>query len=324
MIRVALDVLGGDSAPASTLEGARQSLEHWPDEFELVLVGPRDVIQEGASRLTPHRVSGIEAPVAIDPSEPPALAVRRTPHSSVARGVQAVRDGRADAFVSAGPTGATMVASVLTLGLRSGVDRPPAAALFPTTRDRVLVLDVGANVNVEAHQLHQFGQLGAMYARGVMGRTRPRVGLLAMGEEEPLGGTRAAAYRLLSDDSSLNFIGSVEGHRILTGHCDVVVCGGFVGNVLLKFYESLAGLVTHVFEQAGVPAGPEIETALRSLDYTEYGGAPLLGVNGIAVICHSGSPPSGIMNGIRTAFELVGSGFNSIFADTPQPVTGIA
>ncbi len=291
------------------MAGARRALEAWPDDIALLLVGPGRVAEAELERFPRDRVTWLAAEERIDPAEPPALAVRRKPDSTVVRGLEAVRDGRADAFVSAGSTGATVVASVLTLGLLPGVDRPPVGALFPTASGRVLVLDVGANVDARPDQLHQFAHLGSIYFRHALSMDRPRVGLLNMGQEEERGGgVVTTAHGLMSADPGLEFVGNVEGHHIVTGSCDVLVCSGFVGNVLLKFYESIAEFVLQVFREAGVGEGGQLDEALRFLDYAEYGGAPLLGVDGVTVICHGASPARAIMNGIRMAADGAASG----------------
>ncbi|WP_419860007.1 phosphate acyltransferase PlsX [Candidatus Palauibacter sp.] len=313
MIRVALDLMGGDAAPEATLDAAEGALDAWPDDLSLLLVGPRSLLRGERTRFPRDRVAWLPAEESIDPAEPPALAVRRKADSTVVRGLGAVRDGTADGFVSAGPTGATVVASVLTLGLLPGVDRPPVGALFPTATGRVLVMDVGANVDVTPRQLHQFAHLGSTYLRRTLSIERPRIGLLNIGAEGEKGGdVMATAHGLLSADTELDFIGNVEGHLIVTGACDVLVCGGFVGNVLLKFYESIAEFVLEIFRNAGVGEGGRLGEALRFLDYAEYGGAPLFGVDGVTVICHGTSPARAIMNGIRTAADCAASGFTSV------------
>ncbi|MCG8467809.1 MAG: phosphate acyltransferase PlsX [Gemmatimonadetes bacterium] len=308
MIRVALDVLGGDAAPETPLAGARAALEAWSDEVSLALVGPEGPIRSLLGEFPPENVSWLPAEDRIDVADPPALAVRRKPDSTIVRGLQAVRDGQVDAFVSAGSTGALMVGSVLTLGVLPGVDRPPVAALFPTATGRVLVLDVGANIHVRPHHLHQFAHLGSIYLRDRFGTERPRVALLNMGEEEEKGGdVSIAAHGLLSGDDGIEFVGNIEGHQIITGDCDVIVCGGFVGNVLLKFYESISGFILGIFEESGLGSGGDLNAVLKFLDYTEYGGAPLLGVNGVTIICHGASPARAIKNAIRTAIDTVRS-----------------
>ncbi len=312
MIRVALDVLGGDAAPEAPLEGALAALARWPDELSIALVGPEALLAPRMSAFPSDRVELIEADQRIEPSEAPVLAVRRKPGSTIVRGLEAVRDGRADAFISAGSTGAVMAASVLTLGVLPGVDRPPVGALVPTERGRVLVLDVGANIHVRPHQLHQFAHLGSIYVRASLGKRRPRIGLLNVGEEERKGDESAvAAYALLSDDPAIDFVGNVEGHQIIAGAVDVLVCGGFVGNVLLKFYESMAGFILGILRGSGVADVADVadlDRMLRFLDYAEVGGAPLLGVDGVVVICHGSSPPRAIENALRAAIDSVTSG----------------
>lgn len=308
MIRVALDVQGGDGAPETPIAGARAALEAWPDEVSILLVGPEELAERVLPDLPSEGVSWVAAQERIDPNEPPVLAVRRKPQSSIVRGLETVRDGEADAFVSAGSTGALLVGSVLTLGVLPGVDRPPVAALFPTATGRVLVLDVGANIHVRPHQLHQFAHLGSIYLRNRFSTPRPRVALLNVGAEEEKGGdVSIAAYGLLSQDEGLEFVGNIEGHQIITGDCDVIVCGGFVGNVLLKFYESISGFIMGVFEDSGLDSAKDLKAVLKFLDYTEYGGAPLLGVDGVTIICHGASPARAIKNGIRTAIDSVTS-----------------
>ncbi|MDX1394551.1 MAG: phosphate acyltransferase PlsX [Gemmatimonadota bacterium] len=309
MIRVALDVLGGDSAPGTPIQGALAALDEWPDGFSVLLVGPPDLIEPHLGGAPRDRIGVIPASEAIDPAEPPALAVRRKRDSSIVRGLEAVRDGEADALISAGSTGAVMAASVLTLGVLPGVNRPPVGAMFPTATGHMLVVDVGAHVNARAHQLHQYARLGSIYLRDSHAVAHPRVGLLNVGEEEEKGDDVAvAAYRLLAADDQIQFVGNVEGHQIIQGPCDVLVCSGFVGNALLKFYESMAGFVVGVLRESGIQQQSEIDRILKFLDYTEYGGAPLLGVAGVTIICHGASPPRAIKNATRAAIESVRSG----------------
>ncbi|MFV1985818.1 MAG: phosphate acyltransferase PlsX [Gemmatimonadota bacterium] len=309
MIRVALDVLGGDLAPEAPIEGALEALAAWPDELEISLVGPPEAIEPLLGDAPRERLTVIPAHEVIEPGEAPALAVRRKRDSSIVRGMEAVRDGEADALISAGSTGAVMAASVLTLGVLPGVNRPPVGAMFPTTEGHMLVVDVGAHVNARPHQLHQYARLGSIYLRDSHGMERPRVGLLNVGEEEEKGDDVAvAAHRLLAADKRIHFVGNVEGHQIILGPCDVLVCSGFVGNALLKFYESMAGFVVGVLRESGIEQQTEIDRILKFLDYTEYGGAPLLGVAGVTIICHGASPPRAIKNATRAAIDSVKSG----------------
>ena len=308
MIRIALDVLGGEAAPNAPIIGAQEAVRAWTDEINLLLVGPEEVVVSRLSEFPEGTVKWVPADEAIDLGEPPVLAVRRKPRSSIVRGLEAVRDGEADAFVSAGSTGAIVVASVLTLGLLPGIDRPPVGVLFPTATGRVLVLDVGADIDVRPAQLQQYAHLGSSYLSDGQSMKRPRVGWLNVGEEaDKGGGVSVAAYGLLAADSGIKFVGNVEGNQIIAGVCDVVVCGGFVGNVLLKFYESIRDFVVGVLREEGLGEVGDLDGVLRVLDGTEYGGAPLFGVDGVSVICHGGSPPRAIKNAIRTAMDAVSS-----------------
>lgn len=316
MVRVALDAMGGDGAPATPVAGAAAALAEHPDDLEILLVGAPAALEtalEGGAE--PARLRVLPASDVIGVDEPPALAVRRKRHSSIVVGLEAVRRGDAEAFVSAGSTGAVMAASLLVLGPLPGVDRPAIGAVFPTSRGPALVLDAGANVDSRPAHLHQFAHLGSIYARELLGVSRPRVGLLNVGEEEEKGDERAVAvHRLLRDDATLRFVGNVEGHQIIAGACDVLVCDGFVGNVLLKFYESISGFVLGLLDERLGGERRQLEEIFQFLDYTEYGGAPLLGVDGVAIICHGASPPRAIKNAIRVAVESVRSGMVSEMA----------
>ncbi|MDH3733062.1 MAG: phosphate acyltransferase PlsX [Gemmatimonadota bacterium] len=309
MIRVALDVMGGDLAPHAPIEGALAALQAWPEELSVGLVGPPGILEPIIAEAATPGMSIIPAEEAIGPDESPALAVRRKPDSTIVRGLEAVRNGEADALISAGSTGAVMAGAVLTLGVLPGVSRPPVGAMFPTSSGHMLVVDVGAHVNTRPHQLHQNARLGAIYLRDSHGVRSPRVGLLNVGREEEKGDeVTVAAYRLLEEDTEIDFVGNVEGHRIIAGDCDVLVCSGFVGNALLKFYESMAGFLIGILRNSGIEQESEIDRVLKFLDYTEYGGAPLLGVDGVAIICHGASPARAIKNATRAAVDSVRSG----------------
>ncbi len=311
MLRIALDAMGGDGAPEVLIAGALSALAEWPGRFEVVLVGQPDPLSAALPSPIPSGLSIAPASQLIDMYEPPVQAVRRKRDSSIVVGVELLRDGGADAFISAGSTGAVMAASLLLLGALPGVDRPAIGAVFPTAATPTLVLDVGANVDTRPAHLHQFAHLGTVYMRDLLGLERPRVGLLNVGEEIEKGDELSlAAHRLLRQDPSLHFVGNVEGHGIILGACDVLVCDGFVGNVLLKFYESIAGFVAGLLPTTpGPEAGAgELDEVFRVLDYTEYGGAPLLGVNGVSVICHGSSPAKSIKHAIRVAAQSVDSG----------------
>jgi glycerol-3-phosphate acyltransferase PlsX len=298
--------MGTDRHPAVEVEGTVAALEALPDDFRVVLVGDRDSIERELARLGASegdRLSIVHTTQRIAPSESPAAAVRRKPDSSIVVGLKLQRDGSADAFVSAGSTGAVMAASLFILRPLPEVDRPAIATLLPTALGPMVLLDAGANVDCKPDQLVQFARLGSVYARDVLGRDAPRIGLLNIGEEPEKGNELSMETHRRLRGSDLNFVGNVEGREIIEGVCDVLVTDGFVGNVLLKFYESVAGFVSSLLRRDMSPefGDGRLDRLTRILDYTEYGGAPLLGVNGISIICHGGSPPRAITNALKAA-----------------------
>ena len=305
-MRIALDAMGTDTAPAAEVAGAVNALRNPETDFEVILVGDSDVLEPELDKHTgfpTDRLSIIHASERVLPGEPPSTVLRRKPDSSIAVGVGLHREGKADAFISAGSTGAVMAASLFILRPLDGVDRPAIGTVVPSTGGPLLLLDAGANVDCKPHQLVQFAHLGKVYAQDLMGIGEPRIALLNIGEEPKKGNELAVATYEALMESGLNFVGNVEGRGIVEGGCDVLVCDGFVGNVLLKFYESVAsfivGLLTNALGDAH--ASQDLEEVFRLLDYTETGGAPLLGVNGIPIICHGASPPKAIENAIRVA-----------------------
>jgi glycerol-3-phosphate acyltransferase PlsX len=318
VIRVALDAMGGDYAPEVEVEGAVQALRDLPPTFRVQLVGRTGDI-EAALRRVPvgdrSRLEIVEAPEVVGMGEKPLAAVRGKPNSSIAVGLGLQKKGASDAFISAGNTGAVMAACTLLLRLHPGVQRAAIGALFPTARQPVLVLDSGANVDCDARELVGFAHLGSVYARDVLGRRRPAVGLLNIGEEDEKGNAAAKeAHQLLKTATGLRYIGNVEGRDIPTGEArdqtlDVVVCDGFVGNVVLKFYESAARVFIALVnrEAPDILQRPEMGKVLTALDYSTYGGAPLLGVQGVAIICHGSSPAKAIRNAVRVAVQMVES-----------------
>jgi len=318
VIRIALDAMGGDNAPRAEVEGAAQALKELPPEFRVQLVG-RSADIEAALGRTPgvdrSRIEIVEAPDVVGMGEKPLTAIRGKPRSSIAVGLELQKKGDSDAFISAGNTGAVMAASTLLLRLHPGVQRAAIAALLPTASQPVLVLDVGANVDCDARELVGFSHLGSVYARDVLGRTNPSVGLLNIGEEDEKGGAVVKeAHLLLKQTPGIRYIGNVEGRDIPAGECrgqplDVVVCDGFVGNIVLKFYESAARVFVSLMkrEAPDVLQRPEMGNVLKVLDYATYGGAPLLGVRGVVIICHGSSPAKAIRNAIRAAAQAVQS-----------------
>jgi glycerol-3-phosphate acyltransferase PlsX len=316
VIRVALDAMGSDQAPRTEVEGVALALRELPPGFRVQLVGQIPAIEQELVRfpdLDRSRLELVEAPEVIGMAEKPLQAVRRKPKSSLVTGTSLVAQSKSDAFISAGNTGAILAAATVRLGLYDGVERAAVGTLLPTVDGPVLMLDAGANVDCSARELVGFAHLGTVYMRDLLSRSAPKVGLLNIGEEEEKGtATVKEAHRLMRQDAKLNYLGNVEGRDILGGHprhgrCDVVVCDGFVGNIVLKFYESVVLLIRHLAEE-GAPEmweRKEIRSAFRMLDYSQYGGAPLLGVKGVSIICHGSSNPNAIRHAIRVAVQSV-------------------
>jgi glycerol-3-phosphate acyltransferase PlsX len=312
-MRIAVDAMGGDFAPRAAVQGS--FLAAAEDGVSVLLVGDRGAIGRELDRLggSSDRISVVHAEESIGMDEP-ATSVRRKRRSSLTVCAELVRDGQAAAMVSAGNTGAAMVAAKLLIGAVAGVDRPALAAVFPNRRGRTVVLDVGANVDSRPEHLRQFAVMGHFYAREVIGTTRPRIGLLSIGEEGAKGtdATRSA-YRALAA-TGLNFVGNVEGGDVFAGTVDVVVCDGFVGNVLLKASEAMAGLVVGMVREellrtsrtrfGGWLARPAFANFARRTDYAEYGAVPLLGVDGGCFIGHGRSNARAIRNAVRRAVEF--------------------
>ena len=312
-MRIALDAMGTDRHPATEVLGAVQALRELPGDFELILVGDQPAIEAElvtAGNYPRERLHVVHAGQCITPNEPAVAAVRRKQDSSIVRGLALQKDGKADAFISAGSTGAAMSASLFLLRAIPGVDRPTVSTILPTAGAPMLLVDSGANVDSKPHNLLQFARLGAIYAQDVFDCKRPRVGLLNIGEEPEKGNELAVATHALLRESDLRFIGNVEGRDIVKGICDVLVTDGFAGNVLLKFYESVGTFMYAMLARELKHAGAQVDLdkIFQHFDYAEYGGAPLLGVNGISMICHGGSPPRAIRNAIRAAMQCIESG----------------
>jgi glycerol-3-phosphate acyltransferase PlsX len=317
VITVALDVMGADVSPESIMEGGIQAAVQAARNLKLVFVGKVEVINDFIKRQAklPTNISIENAPHAVAMSDTATEGLRKKT-SSIAIGLAMQKEGRADAFVSAGNTGAVMASSILILGRIEGVSRPAIVSFFPTLSGKpTLVLDVGANVDCKPAHLFQFGLMGSIYASLMGGRTSPRIGLLSIGEEKSKGNEAVLATHELFEKSDLNFVGNVEGRDILTGEVDVVAADGFVGNVLLKFAESVERFLTktikrqietNIFSRIGAGLlSPFLRRLRKSFDYAEYGGAPLLGVNGVSIICHGSSSPKAIRNAVLVAMEMV-------------------
>ncbi|MES2179767.1 MAG: phosphate acyltransferase PlsX [Gemmatimonadota bacterium] len=328
MARIALDAMGGDFAPQATVAGALLALAELDPVHTIQLVGRtavveaqlRDLLDGELSTHASHRdrLSIVEAPDVIEMTDKPS-GVRGKPNSSMMVGLRLQQETKSDAFVSAGSTGAQMAASMLLLRLHAGLKRPAIATFFPTLGNTIVVLDSGANVDCSPEELVQFARLGATYAQCVMGRENPAVGLLSIGEEAEKGNAVTKDAHQLLRQSGLNFVGNVEGRDIPAGRTehhalDVVVCDGFVGNVLLKFYEAIAPLMIETLRKAGVD-GDQLESGLKHLDYSEHGGAPLLGVRGVSIIAHGKSSSRAIKNALKAAAQAVTSGMNDLIGE---------
>jgi glycerol-3-phosphate acyltransferase PlsX len=312
-MRIVLDAMGTDDAPRIEVAGTIEALREHESDVEVILVGDRDAIEAelATHESAPPRISIYHAPDRVQGNDSPASVIRKKPHSSIVVGLELQRKGEADAFVSAGSTGAVMATSLFKLKTLPGVDRPAVGTLLPTAKEQCLLVDAGANIDCKPQHLVQFAHLGSIYAREIMGRTEPRIALLNIGKEPGKGDElSAAAFRVLNREDGLNFVGNLEGGGIIEGVCDVIVCDGFVGNVLLKFYESVAQFITSLIKKkldALTENSLDFEEIFRILDYSETGGAPLLGVGGVSVICHGGSSSKAIRNAIKVAVQAVRS-----------------
>jgi glycerol-3-phosphate acyltransferase PlsX len=310
-LKVALDALGGDLAPTEQVKGALLAAEEFG--VDVLLVGPRAVIEGELSKYPQNnRISIVEASDQIAMGEDEVVkAVRTRRDASINVAMKLVKDGEADAMVSAGNTGAVMASAFFVLGRIPGVERPALSTLIPFNAGRVFLLDAGANADCRPSYLAQFAQMGAVYSREVVGVTNPRVGLLNTGEESGKGNEISSeAYELLKD-SGLNFVGNIEGQNVHKGLCDVVVADGFTGNVALKVGEGMADYILQqvrsvirssiLYAPAAILLKPALKRAMKSLQYEEYGGGNLLGINGVVVVAHGRSDAVAIKNALRVA-----------------------
>lgn len=313
--RIIVDAMGGDYAPQNAVLGAIEAYQINKD-FDLYLIGKKNevlsVIKSNQLKFDENFI--IHTDEVIEMGDSPTSALKSKPNSSIVKGAQLVKEGKAEAFVSAGNTGAMMSASTLIMGRIPGVGRPTIGAEMPNVNGICYLYDVGAGKDAKASHLFEYAIMGTIYAKEMGGIVNPSVGVLSMGEEEGKGSEVAnEAYNLLKN-SKLNFIGNVEGRDILTKKVDVVVCDGFVGNIILKFGESVPKLLKHLLTQTanasffdklkvGLSKGT-LKKSLKSLDYQEHGGVPLLGVNGISIIGHGSSTPKAIKNMVLKAYEM--------------------
>lgn len=315
--RIALDAMGGDYAPFNELLGASEAIQADPN-FELILVGNEETIKKVASEknISISNMSIKNCSQVIEMKDSPTAALKSKPDSSIVVGAKLVKEGFADAFVSAGNTGAMMAASTLLIGRIAGVGRPTIGAAFPTiTNKKCLLFDVGASVDSKPQHLFEYSIIGTIFAQEMYDQLNPKVGILSVGEEDSKGNEISLLAHKLIKESKLNFIGNVEGRDILKGEVDVIVCDGFVGNIILKFGESVLStlLKTRIknYAQKGIlnkikalVVKSVLKATLADMDYQTHGGVPLLGINGISIIGHGSSSPLAIKNMVLRAKEM--------------------
>ncbi|OGV66962.1 MAG: hypothetical protein A2283_03190 [Lentisphaerae bacterium RIFOXYA12_FULL_48_11] len=316
-MRIAIDAMGGDYAPLEIVKGAVEAANSLSSVSKIFLVGKSDAINAELVRYSPvsEKIEIRHASESIEMGEEPAMAVRRKKDSSIGRAVDLVKSGDADAMVSAGNTGAVVVAATLKLRTLEGVERPAIATVLPTQGRPFVLIDAGANTDCDAKLLVQFAAMGSVYSRAILGQSSPVVGLMSIGGEDSKGNEITKETFGLLDKSGLNFRGNVEGHDLFKGETDVVVCDGFVGNVVLKTSESVAHAIGHWMKQefksnlwrmfGSVLLIGALKSMKRKMDPEMYGGAPLLGVNGICIITHGASSSRAIYHAIRVAAEAV-------------------
>ncbi|MFQ5450371.1 MAG: phosphate acyltransferase PlsX [Nitrospinaceae bacterium] len=325
-MKIVVDAMGGDHAPESVVEGAVLAAREYG--LEIILTGVAERVQSELDKFEDRE----QLPIRVEPAEQvvemhdiPAKVLRNKKQSSMKIGLDLVKNGEADAFVSAGNTGAVL--AYATLGLRplKGVDRAAIAIQLPTLKGISILLDAGANVDCKSSQLFQFGIMGHVYAKYILGKETPGVGLLSIGEEDSKGNEITKEVFQMLKRSHINFIGNVEGKEVFRGQADVIVCDGFTGNVALKISESLAEMIGANLKQMFLSnwtskvgyffLKPHLDRFKKKVDYSETGGAPLLGVNGVCIIAHGSSSPKAIKNAINRAQELVDKKVNQHIKD---------
>ncbi len=316
-MRVAIDGMGGDWAPQRIIEGTVSAAREFPALKEVFIVGPEDIISKELAKYKPYPASIkiFHATEVVGMNEQPLLAIRKKKDSTINAAEKLVKEKKVDAMISAGNTGATVCASTLKLRALKGVERPGIAVVVPTLKlQPAVIIDVGANVDPKPNHLLQYGIMGDVYSRVILNKKEPRVGLLNIGEEKWKGTEFVRDTHKLLEESSLKFSGNIEGSDIFKGNFDVIVCDGFVGNITLKVSEGLAETIGKILKRElnrslltklGALLSKNALCALREeLDYAEYGGAPLLGIDGTCIISHGGSSPKAIKNAIRVATEF--------------------
>ena len=314
---VALDAMGGDNAPVQIIKGAVDAV-NGSDRVIVKIVGPEDVVKSELAKYTydTERISVVNATEVIETAEPPVMAIRRKKDSSLVVALNLVKNGEADAFVSAGSTGAVLVGGQLIVGRIKGIDRPPLAPVIPTAAGPSLLVDCGANVDARPDHLVKFAKMGSIYMESVMGIKNPRVALVNIGAEEEKGNLLVKeTMPLLRECRDINFIGSIEARDIPAGGADVIVCDAFVGNCILKMFEGVGATLVQELKESmkstfrgkigGLLVKPSMKKVLKKYDATEYGGAPMIGLNGLVVKSHGSSDAKEIKNSIYQCISFV-------------------
>ncbi len=332
-MRIALDAMGGDFAPAVTIEGAIETVNE-SEDIEIALVGDEPSIKKELSgkKYPPTRLQIRHASQVVGMDEPALVAIRKKKDSSIKRAIELVKNREADAVVSAGHSGVAMAMALLTFGASEGVTRPAIATVMPTMKGPFVLIDAGANVDCDPENLLQFALMGDAYCRAMFNNPEPKIALLSIGEEDTKGNQLTKeAFKLLKG-TEIRFIGNIEGKDIFSGNADVVVCDGFTGNIVLKTSEGLAEVILKMLKReiADVTTGrlgyllmkPALRNFRRKTDYAEYGGAPLLGINGTCIISHGRSSSKAIRNAVKVAaefskkkvYEIIADEINSVYA----------
>ncbi len=315
-VRVCVDAMGGDNSPSEIVKGAIEAICE-SNKIELTLVGQESAVRAELSKYQydASRVKIINAEDIIDPNEPPVLAIRKKKDSSIVVGLELVRDGKCDAFVSAGSSGAILVGGQVIVGRIKGVERPPLAPLIPTLKGMSLLIDCGANVDARASHLYQFAKMGSIYMENIIGVKNPRVAIVNIGAEEEKGNALVKeTYPLLKACPDINFVGSIEARDIPGGDADVIVCEAFTGNVILKMYEGTADALIHIIKKGLMSSlrsklgalliKPALKKTLKGFSLEDYGGAPLLGLNGLVIKTHGSSKAIEIKNSVLQAITF--------------------
>ena len=328
-MRVALDAMGGDFAPDVTVAGAIEAVSE--NNIEVILVGDRQRLAEAlkGKRYPQDRISVFHASEVVGMDESPSNAIRRKKDSSIRKAVDLVKNKEADAAVSAGHSGVAMATALFVLGKLPNVDRPAIATIMPSLTGFFVLIDAGANVDCKPENLVQFAHMGNAYYNAIFNTPSPRIALLGIGEEDTKGNELTKVVFKSLKDTHMNFIGNMEGKDIFSGNADVVVCDGFIGNIVLKVSEGLAETILKMLkmEIANVATGrlgymmikPAIKNFKKRTDYSEYGGAPLLGINGTCIISHGRSSARAIKNAIKVAAEMAMKEVHKIIADSLKP-----